>query len=461
MPGRIIGVSKDSSGNPALRMALQTREQHIRREKATSNICTAQALLANMASFYAVYHGPQGIQQIAERIHRFASTFAQSIQSSSQFKLLNDRAFFDTVAVTNIKNMREFIKQAENQGCNLRVFNENTVTVAFDETVTVRDLISLSNIFSLNLSNESAVEKALQNAKLTFGANSKHPLARTSKFLTHKTFNSYHSETEMLRYLYKLQSKDLSLTSAMISLGSCTMKLNATSEMIPVTWNTVASIHPFVPVSQTKGYQQMFQELEKYLSNITGFAATSLQPNSGAQGEYAGLMAIKNYHVSKGNSHKNICLIPVSAHGTNPASAAMVGMKIQTVKCDEFGYIDLKDLAVQIEKAGDNLSCIMVTYPSTYGIYEEGIKTLCEMIHKAGGQVYMDGANMNAQVGLTSPGDIGADVCHLNLHKTFCIPHGGGGPGVGPICVAKHLAPFLPGHQVIPNGTAPGIGKKN
>jgi glycine dehydrogenase len=422
-------------------MALQTREQHIRREKATSNICTAQALLANIAAMYAVYHGPQGLRAIAQRTHRFASVLAAAVKQAGH--KLHAEAFFDTVTFApKGATASSIVAAADAAGINVRMIpgNPALVSVAFDETVTQADLRTLVSIVNKTYQ--------LPSEPPTSGLPS--GLLRTSAYLTHPVFNSYHTEHEMLRYMHKLETKDLALNRSMITLGSCTMKLNATSEMIPVTWPEFGQMHPFAPVAQAKGYATMVQQLEQSLAEITGFAACSLQPNSGASGEYAGLLAIQAYHASTGQGHRNIALIPSSAHGTNPASAVMAGMKVVVVKCLDNGYIDLADLRSKAEAHKKDLSCVMVTYPSTYGVFEEGIKDLCSIVHQNGGQVYMDGANMNAQVGLCRPGDIGADVCHLNLHKTFCIPHGGGGPGVGPICVASHLKPFLPGHPAAP-----------
>jgi glycine dehydrogenase len=457
IPGRIIGVSIDTEGNRALRMALQTREQHIRREKATSNICTAQVLLSVMAAAYSVYHGPQGLKNIAGKIHGLTKTFAESITQMG-YEVLTQN-YFDTVAVkvTNTAQLRE---EAEKRGINLRydltlnpspwqgegspklaLGQGEVVGVSFDEVKTFNDLLLLLDLFA-TMTGESIEMSVASEATVQFPEK----LTRQSDFLTHPVFNSYHTEHEMLRYLKSLESKDLSLVHSMISLGSCTMKLNATAEMIPVTWPEFGKMHPFAPINQTAGYQQLFQELHDWLCEITGFAGMSLQPNSGAQGEYAGLMTIRAYHEARGDGHRNVALIPSSAHGTNPASAVMAGMKVVVTKCDERGNIDLDDLRAKAEQYSNDLSCLMVTYPSTHGVFEESIKEICALIHQHGGQVYMDGANMNAQVGLTSPATIGADVCHLNLHKTFCIPHGGGGPGMGPIGVAAHLVPFLPGH---------------
>ena len=437
VPGRIVGVSKDVHGQPALRLALQTREQHIRREKATSNICTAQVLLAVIASMYAVYHGAAGIKAIAERIHHLTVTLTQGLGELG-YEVTN-KSFFDTIKVnTGNKKAADIIQIAANNHINLRWLDSNAVGISLDETTTEQDLIDLWQIFA------GSIDLPFDVAELL---NSQPPAIqqqRTSPYLTEAVFNRYHSETELLRYLHSLETKDLSLTTSMIPLGSCTMKLNATAEMIPVTWAEFGNIHPFAPLEQAQGYQQLFTELEMWLAEITGFAGISLQPNAGSQGEYAGLQVIRQYHQSRGESHRNICLIPESAHGTNPASAVMCGMKVVAVKCDRQGNIDLKDLQTKAEKHQDNLAALMVTYPSTHGVFEAEIKSICAIVHQYDGQVYMDGANMNAQVGLCRPGDFGADVCHLNLHKTFCIPHGGGGPGVGPIGVMSHLVPFLP-----------------
>jgi len=438
VPGRIVGVSKDVNGKPALRLALQTREQHIRRDKATSNICTAQVLLAVMASMYAVYHGPDGLRAIAQNIHELTATLAAGLQKLG-YKISSEN-FFDTLRV-ELGNTRlaAILDAANERNINLRIFDNSTVGISLDETTTETDLIDIWQIFALKDQLPFTVaELPITNSQLS----------RQSKYLTHPVFNRYHSETELLRYLHQLESKDLSLTTSMIPLGSCTMKLNATSEMIPVTWAEFGKIHPFAPISQTRGYQILFQQLEVWLGEITGFAGISLQPNAGSQGEYAGLLVIHEYHQSRGEGHRNICLIPQSAHGTNPASAVMCGMKVVGIACDDHGNIDVEDLKAKAEKHSHELSALMVTYPSTHGVFEEAIQEICAVIHSHGGQVYMDGANMNAQVGICRPGDFGADVCHLNLHKTFCIPHGGGGPGMGPIGVASHLVPFLPGHFV-------------
>lgn len=442
MPGRIIGVSVDTEGNRALRMALQTREQHIRREKATSNICTAQVLLSVMAAAYAVYHGPEGLRKIAERTHALTQLTALSLKELG-YEVLTE-AFFDTIRV-RVSDSQAVRTATEAVGLNLRYFGDDTVGISFDEVKTYEDAVALIGIFS-QLAGKAVNLDEIENA-LSWEFDE--VLTRSSAYLAHPVFNTHHSEHEMLRYLKSLENKDLSLVHSMISLGSCTMKLNATTEMIPVTWPEFGKLHPFVPKEQAAGYYELFKNLNNWLCEITGFAAMSLQPNSGAQGEYAGLMVIRAYHESRGNGHRNIALIPASAHGTNPASAVMAGMKVVVTKTDENGNIDLADLKAKAEQYSENLSCLMVTYPSTHGVFEESIIDICNLIHAHGGQVYMDGANMNAQVGLTSPGTIGADVCHLNLHKTFCIPHGGGGPGMGPIGVAAHLAPFLPGHAVV------------
>jgi glycine dehydrogenase len=449
VPGRIVGVSKDALGKPALRLALQTREQHIRREKATSNICTAQVLLAVMASMYAVYHGPAGLKQIAENIHQLTLMLAAGLKHLG-YKISSEN-FFDTLRVElGTHNLEAILESCQRRNINLRVFDDTAVGISLDETTTVDDLVELWEIFGA----PESLFFGFKEIGDLIAAQRKSPvqdstLARTSTYLTHPVFNRYHSETELLRYLHRLESKDLSLTTSMIPLGSCTMKLNATAEMIPVTWEEFGKIHPFAPASQTQGYQILFQQLEAWLAEITGFAGISLQPNAGSQGEYAGLLVIRQYHQNRGEGHRNVCLIPTSAHGTNPASAVMCGMKVVAVACDSQGNIDVEDLKAKAEKHKSELAALMVTYPSTHGVFEESIKEICAIVHSHGGQVYMDGANMNAQVGICRPGDIGADVCHLNLHKTFCIPHGGGGPGMGPIGVASHLVPFLPGHPVV------------
>jgi len=441
MPGRIIGVSVDSQGNKAYRMALQTREQHIRREKATSNICTAQVLLGVIAGMYAVYQGPEGLKEIAERVYGLTSVLKKALEKNN-FEVLN-KVFFDTITINTSKEISIKIREkAEANFLNFRYYENGNIGISLDETTSLEDIKEIASIFS---------EGKIDWENLTSKIENKIPenLQRKSEYLIHPVFHNNHSEHAMLRYMKSLENKDLSLVHSMIPLGSCTMKLNATTEMIPLTWREFGGIHPFVPQNQAQGYAQIFGELETWLCEITGFAGVSLQPNSGAQGEYAGLMVIRNYHHSRGESHRNIALIPSSAHGTNPASAVMAGMKVVVVACDERGNIDIPDLKAKAEKHKENLSSLMVTYPSTHGVFEEGIQEICEIVHQHGGQVYMDGANMNAQVALTSPAQIGADVCHLNLHKTFCIPHGGGGPGMGPIGVAKHLVPFLPNHSVV------------
>ncbi|MHA4866173.1 aminomethyl-transferring glycine dehydrogenase [Duganella sp. PWIR1] len=443
MPGRLVGVTIDAQGNKAYRLALQTREQHIRREKATSNICTAQVLLAVMASMYAVYHGPQGLQQIAQRVHRLTGVLASNLKTLG-YTVTND-TWFDTLTVA-VKNAEQLHASAHSHGVNLRVIDATHVGVSLDETTTREDIALLWTVFSHPVggpahgpdfdSVEAAVALAFPDA-----------LARTSAYLSHPVFNRYHSETEMLRYLRSLADKDLALDRTMIPLGSCTMKLNATAEMIPVTWPEFSTMHPFAPEAQTVGYREMIASLEEMLCAVTGYAAISLQPNAGSQGEYAGLLVIQAYHQSRGEGHRNICLIPSSAHGTNPASASMVGMQVVVTACDENGNVDLNDLKAKAELHSKNLACVMVTYPSTHGVFEEGIRELCDIVHSHGGQVYVDGANMNALVGVAAPGAFGGDVSHLNLHKTFCIPHGGGGPGVGPIGVGAHLAKFLPNQR--------------
>ena len=443
IPGRIIGVTKDANGNRALRMALQTREQHIKRDKATSNICTAQVLLAVMAGMYAVYHGPKGLTFIANKVHNATTTLANALTTMGIEQLNTE--FFDTIQLK--ANASKVKAIAENNEVNFYYPNDNTVTISINETTSVKDINEIISIFA-----EAEGKPAITIDSFTEANNIQDTLQRQSAFLTLDVFNTHHSETELMRYIKGLERKDLALNHSMISLGSCTMKLNAASEMLPLSSPNWGSIHPFVPVDQAEGYQKMLKALEDQLTEITGFAGTSLQPNSGAQGEYAGLMVIRAYHESRNDHHRNICLIPSSAHGTNPASAVMAGMKVVVTKADEDGNIDVEDLREKAELHKDNLAALMVTYPSTHGVYESGIKVITQLIHDNGGQVYMDGANMNAQVGLTNPGNIGADVCHLNLHKTFAIPHGGGGPGVGPICVAKQLVPFLPGNPVVKTG---------
>jgi glycine dehydrogenase len=438
MPGRIIGASVDAHGNPGYRMALQTREQHIRREKATSNICTAQVLLSVMAGMYAVYHGPSGLKKIALRIHGLAKALETNLKSLG-LKQVNEN-YFDTIKITGA-NIASVQREALKREVNFRYFSDNGVGISIDETTSADDIKLIVEIFAA-AENKKNIEASINGQEITWPAS----LERKSPYLQHPVFNMHHSEHEMLRYIKRLENKDLSMVHSMISLGSCTMKLNATAEMIPVTWPQIGNIHPFAPADQTSGYQEIIANLENWLKEITGFTAVSLQPNSGAQGEYAGLMVIRAYHQSRNDNHRNIALIPASAHGTNPASAIMAAMDVVVVKSDEEGKIDVTDLKAKAEQYKSNLSCLMVTYPSTHGVFEETITEICEVIHSHGGLVYMDGANMNAQVGLTSPANIGADVCHLNLHKTFCIPHGGGGPGMGPICVNDKLKPFLPGH---------------
>ncbi len=443
IPGRIIGVTKDTNGNRALRMALQTREQHIKRDKATSNICTAQVLLAVMAGMYAVYHGPKGLEYIANKVHHTTCSLDNALQGLGFVQ--ENSAYFDTL---KIKANADKVKTiAEAKGVNFYYPDADTVTISLNETTTLSDVNIIISIFA-----EVAGKSADELASISKANNVLDAVKRTSEFLDNEVFNTYHSETDLMRYIKSLERKDLSLNHSMISLGSCTMKLNAAAEMLPLSWSNWGNIHPFAPLNQVEGYLTVLKKLEDQLTEITGFAATSLQPNSGAQGEYAGLMVIKAYHESRGDHHRNICLIPSSAHGTNPASAVMAGMKVVVTKSTEEGNIDVNDLREKAELHAANLSALMVTYPSTHGVYESAIKEITQIIHDNGGQVYMDGANMNAQVGLTNPGNIGADVCHLNLHKTFAIPHGGGGPGVGPICVAKQLVPFLPGNPVIEVG---------
>ncbi|MFL6261495.1 MAG: aminomethyl-transferring glycine dehydrogenase [Thermoanaerobaculia bacterium] len=457
LPGRIIGVSRDRRGKTAYRMAIQTREQHIRREKATSNICTAQVLLSIMASMYAVYHGPEGLKAIARRVHALAASLAAGLAHLGY--AVGRDPFFDTVRVgTGERSADDLLAAAEARGINLRKLGERSVGISLDESATAADVEDLLAVFASQSGGDKAAglsaERLAEGADLGFPA----PHARRSDYLTHPVFNAFHTEHEMLRYIKRLEARDLSLATSMIPLGSCTMKLNATAEMVPVTWPEIGGIHPFAPVSQTEGYQELFRSLSAWLEEITGFAACSLQPNAGSQGEYTGLMVIRAYHHARGDRHRDVCLIPVSAHGTNPASAVMAGFKVVVVACDEGGNVDLADLRAKAEANRDRLAALMVTYPSTHGVFEEGIREICRIVHDHGGQVYLDGANMNAQVGLCRPGDYGADVCHLNLHKTFCIPHGGGGPGMGPICVAEHLAPFLPGHPVVPVGDGEAIG---
>jgi glycine dehydrogenase len=477
MPGRIVGISKDSRGRPALRLSLQTREQHIRREKATSNICTAQALLANMASMYACYHGPEGLRKIAERVHYLTRILVNGLRrlhyapQTSEESSPNEWSFFDTITIglhLTKFTPADILRHAETNRINIRHFPQSTIGefgISLDETVTEDDLNKIWCVFNggkvpdftaaeLVLEERLIREKDIVELKRALPQN----LLRTSKYLTHPIFNRYHSETEMLRYIKRLEARDLSLTTSMIPLGSCTMKLNASAEMFPVSWPEFSRLHPFAPLRQARGYQTLFQQLEDWLSEITGFAGISLQPNAGSQGEYAGLLVIHAYHASRGEPHRNVCLIPTSAHGTNPASAVMAGLKVVPVGCDKAGNIDLADLRARAEAHKNDLAALMVTYPSTHGVFEETIKEICDIVHANGGQVYMDGANLNAQVGLCRPADMGADVCHLNLHKTFCIPHGGGGPGMGPIGVAEHLVDFLPGHSVVNLGGENPVG---
>ena len=441
MPGRLVGVSYDAEGRRAYRLALQTREQHIRRDKATSNICTAQVLLAVIASMYAVYHGPKGLRAIAERVHKLTSQFANGLRALGLQISYAD--FFDTVCV-EVESSAAILEHAEKAGCNLRALGPGAVGISFDETTTPRDIELLMSIFrGTHVRDVADADLGEQPNRIPQSA------IRASQFLTHPIFNTHDTETEMLRYLKKLESRDLSLTTSMIPLGSCTMKLNATAEMFPISWPEISKLHPFAPPGQTAGYMEMGEQLEIWLAEITGFDAISLQPNAGSQGEFAGLLAIREYHASRGETHRNVCLIPTSAHGTNPASAVMAGFKVVPVACLKDGDIDLADLRAKADAHARDLAALMVTYPSTHGVFEPTIREICDIVHAHGGQVYMDGANMNAQVGLCRPGDYGADVCHLNLHKTFCIPHGGGGPGVGPIGVAKHLAPYLPRESIL------------
>jgi glycine dehydrogenase len=452
LPGRIIGVSVDAHGKPALRMALQTREQHIRREKATSNVCTAQALLANVAGLYAVYHGPQGIRGIAERVHAHTAAFALGLRKLG-VKIAHAR-WFDTLRIdADPAKVEGWVQCARARNMNLRRIDDRSLGVALDETTYAAEVDALLAVFNDGRAPAFTCETLAAEASPALSG-----LERTSKYLTHPVFSAHHSETEMLRYLHQLESRDVSLVHSMIPLGSCTMKLNATAEMMPITWARFSRIHPFAPAEQAAGYQLVIKQLEAMLAEITGFPSVSLQPNSGAQGELAGLLVIRKFHESRGEGHRDVCLIPASAHGTNPASAAMAGMRVVVVACDEKGYVELGDLEAKAKEHGRNLAALMVTYPSTYGIFEEEIVRICAIVHEHGGQVYLDGANLNAQVGLCRPADVGADVCHVNLHKTFCIPHGGGGPGMGPIGVAQHLAKFLPRHPVVPVGGEQGIG---
>jgi glycine dehydrogenase len=455
MPGRIIGVSVDAGGGQALRMALQTREQHIRREKATSNICTAQVLLAVMAGMYGVYHGPDGLRRIARRVHHLAAVLEAGLRRLG-YRVLNEN-YFDTlrIAPPNSTSSQQVMARAVHLRVNLRDFGDGTLGVALDEATTAQDLDTLFAVFSGRDDPQIRAEDLARSAE---APEFPRALARSSRFMEHPVFNRYHSETEMLRYIHRLESRDLSLTSSMIPLGSCTMKLNATTEMLGISWPEFAHLHPFAPVAQARGYLELIGQLEAWLSEVAGFPAVSMQPNSGAQGEYTGLKVIRAYHEDRGEARRDVCLIPSSAHGTNPASAVMAGMEVVVVACDEKGNIDVQDLRAKAETHADRLAAIMVTYPSTHGVFEEAIREICDIVHAHGGQVYLDGANLNAQVGLARPGDYGADVCHINLHKTFAIPHGGGGPGMGPICVAEHLAPFLPGHPVVKVGGDKAIG---
>ncbi len=453
VPGRLVGISKDVTGKPAIRLSLQTREQHIRREKATSNICTAQVLLAVMAAMYAVYHGPEGLRRIAERVHGLTLVFAEGLRRLG-FDVL-PKVFFDTVRVPLSKAQADQITaRADAQRINFRRYEDGSIGVSLDEVSSEEEVRRLLHIFVGRDHLPFQLSDLIAAVDLSYSS----PLARTSKYLTQEVFHRYHSEHEMLRYLHRLQTKDLSLVHSMIPLGSCTMKLNATSEMLPVTWPEFARLHPFAPAEQTLGYRTLFGQLESWLAEIAGFSAFSLQPNAGSQGEYAGLMVIRAYHRSKGETHRDVCLIPVSAHGTNPASAAMAGMEVVVVACDPNGNVDVADLETKAAQYRERLSALMLTYPSTHGVFEASVRRICQIIHTHGGQVYIDGANMNAMVGLCRLGDLGADVCHLNLHKTFCIPHGGGGPGAGPIGVARHLVPFLPGHTVVKLGAPQAIG---
>lgn len=445
LPGRIVGVSRDRHGRPAYRLSIQTREQHIRREKATSNICTAQVLLAVMASMYAVYHGPKGLRNIARRVHHLTCTLAAGLKRLKH--PVANEGFFDTLYVHAFADATKIEKALAQRGINIRVFGHEAFGASLDECSTLADVQAIfDGIVAVHpeLGPVPNAESLANEVQSTIGGS----LARTSTYLTHPVFHRYRCEHEMLRYIKRLESRDLSLTTSMIPLGSCTMKLNAVAEMFPVSWAGFSRVHPFAPADQVPGYHEMFRQLEAWLAEITGFAGVSLQPNSGAQGEYAGLLVIRGYHEAHGNKHRNACLIPVSAHGTNPASAVMAGFEVVAVKCDEKGNVNIDDLRAKAQEHKDRLGALMITYPSTHGVFEEGVKEICKIVHECGGQVYMDGANMNAQVGLCRPGDIGADVCHLNLHKTFCIPHGGGGPGMGPIAVAKHLAPHLPLHPL-------------
>ncbi len=458
IPGRIAGVSHDANDKPAIRLALQTREQHIRREKATSNICTAQVLLAVMAGMYAVYHGPTGLRRIAERVHAHTCTLRTGLEELGY--ATGESPCFDTLSVTvPAETTAELRTSAQSRQINLRAIDSTHIGISLDETTTSTDVEELLQVFSENTRTSERQQKISTSTLPPFHPSTQIPveLQRETPYLTHPVFNSYHSETEMLRYIHRLQTKDLSLVNAMIPLGSCTMKLNATAEMIPVTWREFGELHPFVPQAQAEGYQRLFSQLESWLAEITGYSGISLQPNAGSQGEYAGLLVIRKYHQSRGESHRDVCLIPTSAHGTNPASAVMAGMKVVVVACDSEGNIDLADLRVKADTHREDLAAAMITYPSTHGVFEEKIREICEIVHQSGGQVYMDGANLNALVGIAQPADVGADVCHLNLHKTFCIPHGGGGPGMGPIGVKAHLTDFLPTHPIVTVGGSTGI----
>lgn len=453
IPGRVVGVSKDAHGRKAYRLALQTREQHIRRDRATSNICTAQVLLANIAGMYAVYHGPEGLKAIANEIHRLTTITAEGFRRLGC--QLSSHAFFDTIRVRcPYLNDTQIVTNCQKNLINIRQYADGSFGISLDEATTIKDVHRLLTLFTENGALPFSLDTLTENS----GSSIPTSLKRQSSYLTHPVFHEYHSEHELLRYMYRLQSKDLSLVHSMIPLGSCTMKLNATAEMAPISWPEFSRLHPFAPVEQAEGYQQLFHQLETWLADITGFAAVSLQPNAGSQGEYAGLMVIRAYHEQRGQGQRNICLIPVSAHGTNPASAVIAGLKVIPVACDTQGNIDIQDLEAKAGQYQDTLACLMVTYPSTHGVFEEAIRKVCGIMHTHGGQVYLDGANMNAMVGLVRPGAIGADVCHLNLHKTFCIPHGGGGPGMGPIAVAAHLAPFLPSHPLVRVGGSKAIG---
>ncbi|HYD47056.1 MAG TPA: aminomethyl-transferring glycine dehydrogenase [Terriglobales bacterium] len=445
MPGRLVGVSQDAQGRPAYRLAIQTREQHIRRDKATSNICTAQVLLAIVASMYAVYHGPEGLHRIARRVHRMARVVAAGLRQLGL--AVGDGVFFDTVSVDVGNDAERLLEQAAAAGLNLRALGNGRLAINVDETTSSRDLRELLAVFA-----GDRTLPALEDLQAEIGDDIPPPHARGGEILQHPIFREHHSEHELLRYITRLQNRDVSLANSMIPLGSCTMKLNSAAEMMPITWPEIAHIHPFAPADQTRGYQQIIEELSAWLREITGFAAVSMQPNAGSQGEYAGLLAIRRYHISRAEAHRDVCLIPVSAHGTNPASAVIAGMRVVAVACRPNGDVDVDDLRAKAKEHADRLSALMITYPSTHGVFEAQVREVCRIVHQHGGQVYMDGANMNAQVGLCRPGDIGADVCHLNLHKTFCIPHGGGGPGMGPIGVAAHLAEFLPGHPLLGDG---------